>query len=129
MAASTSKIPDTNQISASPAKPTRPKRSRKEKGKERVCEAESGDLSERASTAKTVGEGVERTEAGTSASAVDETPWPWVSITDSSASKRPAIFTKDGRCVVIIPGRLRSPKFMLVLAAFIDISSPSWAAQ
>ncbi|THH12798.1 hypothetical protein EW146_g7353 [Bondarzewia mesenterica] len=35
-------------------------------------------------------------EASTSASAMQEAAWPWVSITDSSASRHPAIFTKDG---------------------------------
>lgn len=38
-------------------------------------------------------------EASTSANAVQDSPWPWVSITDSSASRHPAIFTKDGRWV------------------------------
>jgi hypothetical protein len=32
-------------------------------------------------------------------------PWQWVSLTDSSASKHPPIFTKDGRCAFLL-GRL-----------------------
>lgn len=31
---------------------------------------------------------------------VDEEAWSWKSLTDSSTSRAPPIFTKDGRCVV-----------------------------
>ena len=32
---------------------------------------------------------------------VVESTWPWMSLTDSSASKHPPLFTKDGRCVCV----------------------------
>ena len=33
---------------------------------------------------------------------VEEEPWSWKSLTDSSASRAPPTFTKDGRCVASV---------------------------
>ncbi|TFY82077.1 hypothetical protein EWM64_g1935 [Hericium alpestre] len=43
-------------------------------------------------------------EASTSASASQETSWPWVSLTESSASRHPPVFTKDGSYFFSIVG-------------------------
>lgn len=60
---------------------------------------------------------VEVPSAGTS-KAVEDEPWIWHSLTDSSASKVPPFFTKDGKCVVSKYNKQSLPRLMLETQLF-----------
>lgn len=47
-----------------------------------------------------------------------EEAWAWKSLTDSSASRVPPIFTKDGRCVVFVRARCECGPAHLCAATF-----------
>lgn len=87
MAASNSRDPHNIPLPPSPAAPIKPTKqsSRKGKGKE-----DAGSSKRRV--------GQQSTKGGTREGEGAESPWDWVSLTDSVASSSPPIFTKDGRC-------------------------------
>ncbi|TFY70555.1 hypothetical protein EVG20_g2453 [Dentipellis fragilis] len=78
---------------ASPEKPLK-RKAKKAKEEAAALEREAGE--------QTFADGP--AAASTSASATKETQWPWVSLTDSSAGRHPAVFTKDGSYFFSIVG-------------------------